>query len=586
MECIFLNLPYRVVRTKMMLFSMAIILFFTACGGGGGGDSTGGDNPNTDTDVPSDTNTPPDTTTGNSNFYLFYTGSLIAVNPANPTNPITVEAGDEIVGGNGLIRYFHSGRIDNNTNTITDFTPDSLVYAKTDGHFYKISVNQSGSLTPVQISSETTAGQICSISGVGIAALQSVNDLTDINQSQLVYSFPGADGDCSTNSDNIWKMIRLGMSSSDSPIDALSPIIWLWDNDNSIGGWLVNDNGNLKRCDQNFINCGNGIAQVRNARVIPGSPFPVFGGALGLNNHLLEIDGQLFVYNGDTNTLSDAIFAIPEGEYFSGYTTDENYIYLASFSMLYRAPIDGSSTAILLGQEDPGSGIGPVIWSLNATENKLVYAYYEINETGNVGEIKTLDKSGGTPETLVTAAGANFGDVSVKGERIYYDLRELNIDISNTALIQTVIPLLAGVMDENGVIEFEAANAGWVGSTFSSTLDYEMGSQAWVIDKIVLGEITNREISGMSLRTFDTASGNELLNLGTVPNIEGLTEFNCVFSTVQDHILCLAAIEITPQPQPGSPTTQQDIFYLDVSTSGSLTRVTDTPEVSESAVLR
>jgi hypothetical protein len=73
--------------------------------------------------------------------------------------------------------------------------------------------------------------------------------------------------------------------------------------------------------------------------------------SLGRNDYLLEINKQIFVYNGDTNTLSNAVFTPPQDEYIYYYAVDENNFYFVFLNTIYRAPIDGSSVASVIGEE-------------------------------------------------------------------------------------------------------------------------------------------------------------------------------------------------------------------------------------------
>jgi hypothetical protein len=240
------NLPSNI---KALPQTFIIITLLTTCGGGG--EKTSDSQNNID-----ETGT-----------YLLYTsgsagnGNLFAIDPDNPTTPIPIETGGDIVGCGDATEPdpcgFGSGDYNSNTNILSDHELNGIVYAKTDGKFYKLSNRKSDGLTPVQISNEAHADQVCNIDIFDI--VYTAEDLSDFNQSQLVYQLPGSDGECSTRNDNIWKMIRVGMSASDSPITATQPLIMLrnLDNDGSLSGWLVNDAGNIRRCDENFSNCSD-----------------------------------------------------------------------------------------------------------------------------------------------------------------------------------------------------------------------------------------------------------------------------------------------------------------------------------------
>ncbi|MEJ2622722.1 MAG: hypothetical protein P8163_21505, partial [Candidatus Thiodiazotropha sp.] len=146
------------------------------------------------------------------------------------------------------------------------------------------------------------------------------------------------------------------------------------------------------------------------------------------------------------------------------------------------------------------------------------------------------------------------------------------------------LPLHAGIMDEDGNIQFEAPNAVWMGGVLSAELDFgQKNDQEEQYSKFILGELSNGEISGMSLLAFDAASGMQLIDLGFVPKLQGLNSISCI-SYIQDDMLCEADLDLSPEPEPSTESSQSDIFYLNASINGSLVRVTDTPEISESMV--
>jgi hypothetical protein len=64
---------------------------------------------------------------------------------------------------------------------------------------------------------------------------------------------------------------------------------------------------------------------------------------------------------------------------------------------------------------------------------------------------------------------------------------------------------------------------------------------------------------------------------------EGLLGFRCTVNHFED-MLCEAAIQRSSIPDHSNELVQQDLFYLVTSYAESLHRVTDTSEVSETAV--
>jgi len=65
------------------------------------------------------------------------------------------------------------------------------------------------SLTPAQVSSETGAATVCDT--------DPDSDLMNVDNSIYFYKLPGTDGNCNT-SDDVEKMVTVGMSSSTSPV--------------------------------------------------------------------------------------------------------------------------------------------------------------------------------------------------------------------------------------------------------------------------------------------------------------------------------------------------------------------------------
>jgi hypothetical protein len=556
------------LKDHSWLLPLLVLLLSTACGGGG-------DNNDEPTTPPSDPD-PVDT----QGHYYFYTGSLVAVDPANPESPVSVEAGDDIVeGASGYllsVYTFMRGDYNNLTKIISEYGPDTLLYAKTDGRLYKIPAQQGASLTPVPVSSEQEADQICVEVGETIVypGITTADDLSNRDQSQFVYSLPGDDNSCDTIQDNIWKMVRVGMDSSEAPIAAYQPVLALkdLDNDASIQHWLVNDSSELKRCDATFAQCGEVIGQAAN------EVYGVFD--LGLHHHLLQIDNQLVIYNIDSNTLSRPIFTIPQGTFVSSFAVDEHNIFFANATSIYRAPIDGSEEASEIGVETTVTQQPvPPASNLIALNDKLIYVK-AAHATGGDAEIRVLDKTGGTPDTLVTAEGAEQGFIFTQGERIYYYFEASDSMASGRS---RYLPRLAGIMDELGTKQMEVSNAAWIGWSQSRKLSAVKDSaQAWIRDKLILGEYnpSDQDISGMTLKSFDGATGSELATLGNVPDLEELLRFSCQ-SGYDSDLLCEARLRITPEPAHPEPFYQNDIYYLDAMTNGSITRVTDTPDKSE-----
>lgn len=145
---------------------------------------------------------------------------LWAVDPANPAaTPIEVEP--EMIPGS--LQIIADGRWDTAAGKIVEKRDRFLVFAKRDGKLYRVSALKADLLAPVQISNETGAGMVAVPVTPGrdaslICGASALPDYADTFQSIYFYVLAGPDNDCSFPDDNIQKIVRIGMSPSDSPL--------------------------------------------------------------------------------------------------------------------------------------------------------------------------------------------------------------------------------------------------------------------------------------------------------------------------------------------------------------------------------
>lgn len=552
-----INLPCRGLRVVMGC-SLAVAL--TACGGGGGDGSSppssGGDSGGSRGSTESS--------------YLFYTGSLSAVDPANPALPIGVEPGSDL---GTVVAAFQSGTYNSATKILTDLHIHALIYTKTDGKFYKVSALKSGSLTPVQVSSESAADDLCVNAMHGTA---NFTDYAHVDSSPYLYALPGADNNCETG-DDVWRMVRLGMSSTDAPVAAKPPVMALGDvATGAISGWLVHDAGVLKKCDANFAACGTAVTVVTNkVNVMLG---------LGSNRHLLNIDDQLFVYDGNANTLSASLFTIPAKTSVSALAADDGFLYFAHEKTLYKAPSDGRVVASVLATESDNIG-----FQMAVTAGKVVYTTRAQLSAGvliKAAQLKVADKTSGALAQLATASTADEAFFFVNGNNIYYSLTDY---IASATGLLTIAPIVAGVIDEAGGGKSETVNATWGGGAiFPTSIDLnKSASLAYPPEKMIriegydaLG--SGKGFAGGTLKIFDAATGTAGVTLGTLPTTEDFSSMNCFGAG--DNTLCQAIITITPPPALPTLPFQTDVFFINTATAGSLTRVTATTDKNEAPV--
>lgn len=258
-------------KKRIPATSMAGVLAvsLTACGGGGD---------NNPSNLPSNIGPSEPTAT-----YLFYQGSIGAVDPANPASPISVEAGP-VSGAATIIHGTYTAA----THSVSDLHPRTAIYAK-DGKLWKVSALKGGAPTPVRLSSEDGANTVCYHT--------TDVDFANHNNAAYIYSLPGVDATCYTADDTL-KMVKVGMSGTEAPIDLKTkrPVTAIMDTQTgALKGWLATDGSSLSRYDANF---GNAV-QIANFSV--GAEEMA---TYGINRIFLRIDDKLRMYNADTGNLS------------------------------------------------------------------------------------------------------------------------------------------------------------------------------------------------------------------------------------------------------------------------------------------
>jgi len=499
--------------------------------------------------------------------YLFYSHDLNAVDPATPTAPAFIESAANILdrgfGFTSSAELLRIGAYNPATNVVTDSHTHALMYANsTDGRLYKVNGLIGGGTTPVQVSNESQADEIC----LGASGDSSTRgDVANPDNSVYVYALPAPATTCA-NEDYVWKAVRFGMNSATAPIAAKEPVEELHDlATGAISGWLVHDAGQLQRCDANFASCTNIVAVTDSVNSIIQT---------SLNRSLLEIDSELYVYDAGADLLSPSRFTIPTNTVITIPASDGTTVYFGNGQDLYSMPADGSAAATVFYNET-----ADVQHRVVLTANKVIY---QTGTSGLTTNLKALPKApGGTPILLANATGSDhIVQLFSNTNYIYY-----NIQNFNTGGSFAIIPVLAGVVDENGGSKTETANAAWVGGALGTSFDFNQGSDfGWYAETMILAEgfdipATSGGYATATLRSVNAATAVVGVTLGVMPDGEKVSGLNC-FSVGPD-ILCGSANEINPAPTPPAITFQYDIFYLHATTTDSLRRVTTTPAQSE-----
>jgi hypothetical protein len=498
--------------------------------------------------------------------YLFYSNSLNAVDPSSPAASILIEPTANLVqksaGLSATAEKIQWGNLDSSSKVLTDWHTHAVIFPSTDGRIYQVSALLTGSLTPVQVSNEAQADQICT-SVIGGAAVRL--DFDNVDNSTYLYVLPGADAFCDTN-DDVWKIVRLGMSMTDDPIVAKKFVSELTDiNNGAISGWLVHDAGELQRCDADFANCITLSTVSDSAKWRLNSTF---------ENILLDINGKLHIYSKVTNTLSPPRFSVPTGTYNSVADSDGTTIYFANDNILYQMPADGSADATVLHTEI--NDIQRVV----AGNNTVVFQQ-SINSLGV--EIKSIAKSGGSPISLATRDNDN--DILllyVQEGKVYYNER-----IFSVAPEFTITPIIAGVINEDGTGLSETADSVWFGGKLKTTFNLALGFRvSELLENIFLLEGfdiagTAGGFAGSTIKVVDPATATVDTTLGDLPTTDKILDFQCL--GFGDDQLCSTLIEIDITPAPTIPF-QNDVFFINSSISDSLIRVTDTIDETEAVL--
>ena len=491
-------------------------------------------------------NTPP-TNCGVANSgvaYLFFSTS----DATCPGKPLAVDAGTDALSNIFYLApatVFVAGIYDSATRTVNDVHNYALVYAKTSGNFYKVSaLKSSGTPTPTQLSSENSAGKICPTFAPTDAPTEAV-DLANPDHSQIVYHTPGKNEICN-DADDVYKMVRLDMGAADAPITAKQPIgtaLHDWTT-GAISGWLVNDAGALKKCEANFANC-----LVASSLEIKNYTSQV--SIAGSNRWLVDIDHRLYVYDGDTNTLSAEIHTMVDEirPLVTAVINDSNRFYFSTGKApqeIYSAPVDGSASATRLVTATAN------INGLALSANKLLY-------WTNTG-INAVSKTSGAVIPLVTGSSL-ITMAAVNANHVYY-----------TAGINEAHPI-AGSVNDDGNLKVETPDASWQGFSIVTSWNLTDGfatiSQAQTVIRAegynALG--IGKGFGGAKLYAFDAATATQVALVGTVPT--DVVRIYC--SSSGANVLCNGS----------NASLQNDIFLLNAATLNSLVRVTDTPTKSE-----
>lgn len=426
------------------------------------------------------------------------------------------------------------GTLDTTIPALTGLHVRTLIYAKEDGKLYKVSALQGDPLTPAQVSNETGAATVCNSDWEA--------DIADHNNAVYLYELPGPDDLCFTL-DNIWKMVRVGMTATDSPITAKRVLTTL--NSPTTGaiiGFLAIEGLTLVHCDPDFLNCSD----------LPLTTFTTRVEELGENTFagfvILRVDDTLRSYDVANNTLSPPLHTFAAGAPFLiPSDNDATDFYFVEGGTLLKLPLDGGAIASPLVTE-----VGTIV-EINLTESSVAY----VVRGAATNTLKAIGKTGGggALELVSTSTTEGIFIFQTAGSFIYYQRL-------------TAISFTSGAVNDTGMQEGEVPNAFWVGATFSSTLSVSDEETM----RVIRVDGCSPSCAGGTLTSFDAATNSIPVALGTFP--PGIEPSPFSFFGFGNDLLGTGF----------DAGLNSDIFYINAAQAGSLVRVTNTPAIDETPI--
>lgn len=438
---------------------------------------------------------------------------LKAVDPAAPATPIVVTANAV---GTGTPIYAMTASVAN--QTFTDLHVSGGVYNDaTTGKIYRVSAAKTGTPTPVQVSSEAAATNVCNF--------YVDSDFTS-TVTGVVYQLPGADATCNT-ADDTGKFTLLSASNTTAPIALAGKMV---DSlvDMSTGaraGYIALNGTNLQRCDANFANC----ATIAGAGVV--------NQADRMGNQFITVNNGIYhyAYSAGVVTLSASLFTIPGGSMVWGLNDGTDFFFFnSSTNALYKIPSNGSAAATT-----PLVTEAAAIGNLQATTTRLVYT------VGNA--IKSIARTGGAVTTL-TANSSNLMGATHAGKVAY------SVTSAGPAYATYLV-------NDDGTGLVTIANTMIAASVASSTGSFNADLET--VKYVGVNMVTN------AVNVIDANTGAVGTALGTKPATTGMM-FG--FGIGND-------VMIT-----GYDANSSDVFFVDINTAGSFTRVTNTATVNEGSI--
>ena len=180
-------------RFKAAALASGLAAALAGCGGGGGGA------------LP-----PPPPADGR---YLFYTSPVTAVHPGD----LSIQVADSGTADPQSVQVILEGD-DAGGGIVGNLRPWAVIYAR-DGKFWRVDARRGGDQTPVQVSSETGADDVC--------RSRLLPDPLAPEKSWYAFWLPGPDNDCATQADNPLRLVPVNAASDQAPVNMGPAVEWI-----------------------------------------------------------------------------------------------------------------------------------------------------------------------------------------------------------------------------------------------------------------------------------------------------------------------------------------------------------------------
>ena len=570
------------LRSCMPIALLAALVTLSACGGGGGGGSGGGGTGGGGTGtggsagscgtaaasaaIPSGVYLAGEA--GNSVPIIVPNGgqtnraNLVAFDPQN-LNLQTVLANAGTYSNELGIEY---GTYNSATQSLGQPYIGQMVFVQ-NGKFFKVDLRKGGAgLTPVQVSNETSADNLCSVRPYRLV------DYVNPDNTTLLYSQPGPNGTCdnTAGSDDVWKIIKLGMSATTAPLAAKPLVVGLHNTSGAAVGWLAINGTSLTRYDDSFANPSPLTSITAGTDV-----FELTLHAGGVEKAMVDINNTLQIYDCATTVSPQPITSF-NGVAIHGTATDESALYVAQTdatgSNIRRFGYDGSVPAAPL-TNDPAL---PNLVGITTSANRVVYVV--VSNPSRL-QLKSVLKTGSnsTPTILKFQNAVDFsgtsGAVVAVNNNIYFNVDLLGPVSGNT-------PYAVVRSDDGTGSPSETAQARWLNLTFGtggSSNPPNVSSISSFAHLIRAENVTSTasagqqpvyNYSGATIKSCDPATCTSFVTLGTMPGgtiIDRLSFDRNATASLGQALRSSVTL-------PGAFTA--DIYAVNPNTAGSLTRIT------------